>query len=332
VKTALLPVQIETARPARWVWVVLVLAFSHAVAIACFQILNVVVDPVKAAFALTDTQYSLMQGAAVAVFASLLGIPAAIVADRGNRQRVVLAGAVIWSGATMACGLAQSFGQLFMARMLIGVGEVFLFPAALSIIADRAPPKRLSSAIGIFGCGGPIGAAAALVGGGWLVGQHDGIGVAFPVSVDAPWRVAFLICSAFGAVAVGLLLTVAEPRPDRTGQQDRGSVGASLLRLRRHWGKAMIGVSGGMLALSFCVFATSSWSPTVLVRLYGMSYAQAGQITGLAALLGGVAGAWAAGAVTDKIGASGPRDAVLRVALVVAALILLTVVAAALSH
>ncbi len=96
-----------------------------------------------------------MQGLAVAVFASLLGIPAAVVADRGNRLRVLMVGTVIWSGGTLACGIAQSFDELFAARMLVGIGEVFLFPAALSMIADIAPPNRLSSAIGIFGCGGP---------------------------------------------------------------------------------------------------------------------------------------------------------------------------------
>jgi MFS family permease len=265
------------------------------------------------------------------VFASVLGIPAAIAADRGNRRRVVMVGVVTWSAATVACGIAHSSGQLFAARMLVGVGEVFLYPAALSMIADLAPPARLSSAIGAFGCGGPIGTALALIGGGWLVRHQDWIAGAFPWVPGGAWRTAFLICGAFGAVAAGLLLTVSEPRHRRAAGGIEKSLSATVLHLRRHWA-TFAGVGGGMLALSFCVFATSSWAPTMLVRVHGMSYASAGPITGFAALLGGVIGAWAAGLLTDKIEANGHRDAALQVAIAVATLLLLTVVASVLSH
>jgi MFS family permease len=318
-------------RPARWVWAVVVLAFCHAAAVASFQILNVLVEPIKAALGVTDTQYSLMQGFAVAVFASLLGIPAAIAADRGNRRRVVMVGVVTWSAATVACGVAHSSSQLFAARMLVGVGEVFLYPAALSMIADMAPPARLSSAIGAFGCGGPIGTALALIGGGWLVRHQDWTAGALPWVSGGVWRTAFLICGAFGALAAGLLLTVSEPRYRGAPGGIEKSLGATVLHLRRNWA-TFAGVGGGMLALSFCVFATSSWAPTMLVRVHGMSYASAGPITGFAALLGGVIGAWAVGLLTDRIEANGHRDAALQVAIGVSTLLLITVVASVLSH
>ena len=97
--------------------------------------------------------------------------------------------------------------------------------------------------------------------------------------------------------------------------------------VRQHW-KVFCGVSGAMLALSFCVFATSSWSPTMLVRVHGMSYAGVAPITGLAALLGGAVGAWTAGVVTDRLEARGQLDASLQVAIAVSALIMCTVAAA----
>jgi MFS family permease len=315
------------ARPQPWVWAVLVLAFCHAEAIASFQILNILVEPIKAALGVTDIQYSLMQGLAVAVFASLLGIPAAIAADRGSRRRVVMVGIVIWSGATVACGLAESFWQLFAGRMLVGVGEVFLFPAALSMIADVAPPNRLSSAIGIFGCGGPIGTALALVGGGWLMRHQDLIAGKLPWSTDAVWRTAFFLCGAFGALALGFLLTVPEPRRCVSVERIQKTVNTTVMHLRLHW-RAFLGVSGGMLALSFCVFATSSWAPTLLVRVHGLSYSDTGTIVGFAALAGGMLGAWAVGFLTDKIEANGRRDAALQVSIAVSGLILVTVVLA----
>jgi len=324
------PAHGEVSRPARWVWAVAVLALCHATAVATFQILNILVEPIKAALHVTDTQFSLMQGLAVAIFASLLGIPAALVADHGSRRLVVLVGVVIWSAATVACGTAQSFSQLFAARMLVGVGEAFLYPAALSMIADVAPPNRLSTAIGAFGCGGPIGTALALIGGGWLVRNQGSVAWDIPWAASELWRAAFLICGASGAVAAGLLLTISEPRHRRVSESFEKYLGATVLHVRRHW-KVFAGVSGAMLALSYCVFATSSWSPTTLVRVHGMTYANVAPIIGLAALFGGALGAWVAGLVTDKIEASGHRDGALQVAMAVSALILITTVAAVLT-
>ena len=141
-------------RGSSWIWVVVVLAICHAAAVASFQVLSVLVGPLKAALNLSDVQYSLMQGLAVAIFASLLGIPAATVADRGNRRLIVLVGVTAWSLATIGCTLAQSYSELFAARMFVGLGEVFLYPAALSMIADVAPPGRLSSSIGAIAAAG----------------------------------------------------------------------------------------------------------------------------------------------------------------------------------
>lgn len=313
-------------RGSSWIWVVLVLAVCHGAAVASFQVLSVLVGPLKAALGLSDVQYSLMQGLAVAIFASLLGIPAAMVADRGNRRLIVLVGVTAWSLATVGCALAQTFGELFAARMFVGLGEVFLYPAALSMIADVAPPGRLSSAIGAFGCGGPLGAALALMGGGWLVRGAERFSSALPDL--APWRLVFLLCGAFGIMAGVLLLTVSEPhRPPR--EPGPTAIDGALRHILRNW-KAFAGVSGGMLALSFCVYATASWMPATLVRDHGMSYGGAGAITGAASLGGGALGAWISGLLCDRVESSGRRDASLRVALGVAGAFVVAIPAAVL--
>lgn len=313
----------DASRPAPWVWAVVVLAICHAAAVATFQILNILVEPIKADLVLTDTQYSLIQGLAVAVFASALGIPAARIADHGHRRLIVLIGVITWSVATVACAFARNFPELFAARMLVGLGEAFLYPAALSMIADVAPRQRLSTAIGMFGCGGPIGTALALIGGGWVVRNPDRIGSDLFWGISATWRAGFVMCSVFGALAACLLLTVPEPRRSSVLEPLKQNLAGALSHLRLHW-KVFAGVSGTMLALSYCVFAISSWSLTMLVRTHGLSYAAVGPIAGFAAVAGGMAGAWVAGAATDKLEAVGHRDAALRVAIVVAALMVIT--------
>lgn len=315
-------------RGSSWIWVVLVLAMCHAAAVASFQVLSVLVGPLKAALSLSDVQYSLMQGLAVAIFASLLGIPAATVADRGNRRLIVLVGVAAWSLATVACASAQTFAELFAARMFVGLGEVFLYPAALSMIADVAPPGRLSSAIGAFGCGGPMGAALALMGGGWLLRGSAGLSSILPGL--APWRLVFLLCGAFGVMAGALLLTVSEPDHGATREPSPSGIDGALRHILRNW-RLFAGVSGGMLALSFCVYATASWLPAMLVRDHGMTYASAGATTGAAALVGGALGAWLSGLLSDRVESSGRRDAALRVAIGVAATFVIAIPAAVLA-
>lgn len=320
-------VRAAATRGSHWMWVVLVLAVCHAAAVASFQVLSVLVGPLKASLGLSDVQYSLMQGLAVAIFASLLGIPAAAVADRGNRRLIVLVGVTAWSLATVGCALAQNFAQLFAARMFVGLGEVFLYPAALSMIADVAPPRRLSSAIGAFGCGGPIGAALALMGGGWLVRVGEGLSSVVP-GLDS-WRLVFLVCGGFGIVAGILLLTVSEPDHRAPREPSSRGLDGALRHILGNW-RAFAGVSAGMLALSFCVYATASWMPAMLVRDHGMSYGGAGAISGAASLGGGALGAWASGLLSDRVESRGRRDASLLVAIGVAGAFIVAIPAAVL--
>jgi len=295
-----------------------VLALCHAQAIASFQILNILIDPIKTSLAIADTQYSLLQGLAVAIFAALLGIPAARWADRRGRRNVILVGACGWSLATVGCAFVANFGQLFAARVLMGVGEVFLFPAALSLISDLVPRARLSSAVGAFGMGGPVGAAAALLGGSWIL-PHRAILVAALPSLSGfdGWRIAFLFCGLSGLPTAALLLTVVEPARRPESMATGSSVAAVRDWLLKHW-RGYAAVSGGMLCLALCAFATSAWGPTVLTRVHDVSLEDAGRLTAAAALIGGILLAYPSGLLVDLLHRSGRADGVLRVGVIFA--------------
>jgi len=298
-----------------WAWPTAVLALCHAQAIASFQILNILIDPIKRDLGVTDTQYSLLQGLAVAIFAALLGLPAARWADRRSRRNVVLLGAIGWSVATAAGGLVADFEQLFVSRVLMGIGEVFLFPAAIALIADLVPPRKLSTAIALFACGGPVGAAAALAGGGWIVTHQASVAALVPALEGvAPWRSAFLLCGASGLVTVALLTTVRETRRERiTGAAPFGIVAY----LATHW-RLYGNVSGGMICLTVCVFACSSWIPTILSRTHALDPALAGVLTGSASLVGGIGLVTLAGQLIDRLRVHGRADGVLLASMVLA--------------
>ena len=87
------------------------------------QIINLLVDPIRADLGISDTQISLLQGFAFALFYSAVAIPLGRLVDAKNRKTIIAFGMVLWSFATASCGIAKMFWQLFFARMLVGVGE-----------------------------------------------------------------------------------------------------------------------------------------------------------------------------------------------------------------
>src|SRR5271170_1971130 len=80
-------------------------------------IFNVLIEPIKKEFLLTDTTMGLLAGFGFVLFYSLLGIPIARVADRLNRRNIVALAFAFWSAMTFLCGAAQSVATLALARI-----------------------------------------------------------------------------------------------------------------------------------------------------------------------------------------------------------------------
>ena len=100
------------------------------------------VEPIKHDLGLTDTQMSLLMGLAFGIFYTLMGVPLGRLADRISRRALIATGVGVWCLMTASCGLARNFGQLFVARIGVGVGEAALTPAALSMISDYLPARK----------------------------------------------------------------------------------------------------------------------------------------------------------------------------------------------
>src|SRR5690349_10593812 len=98
--------------------------------------LGVLLQDIKSDLQLSDTQLGFLGGIAFALFYSVMGIPIARWADRGNRVLIIALTLMIWSIAVALCGAAQSFGQLLAVRIVVAVGEAGCIPPALSLIAD----------------------------------------------------------------------------------------------------------------------------------------------------------------------------------------------------
>ena len=83
--------------------------------------LGLVLQDIKAEFHLSDTQLGLLSGMAFALFYSVMGIPIARWADRGNRVTIISLTTALWSIAVALCGAATSFFQLLFIRVFVAV-------------------------------------------------------------------------------------------------------------------------------------------------------------------------------------------------------------------
>lgn len=321
----------ETETPARstfppesrgW-YVVFVLCCCNIVAFIDRQIINLLVDDIKADLLLTDTQISLLQGLAFALFYALVAIPLGRLADGGNRRWLITAGIIIWTGATIACGLAQDFTTLFVARMFVGIGEAVLTPAGYSMLADLFRSRRLGLPVSVFTGSTFFGSGVALLIGGFVIGQ-----LATLESVSLPlfgavelWQAAFIIAATPGlAVALLFVLTVREPerqagRGDLVAPEAASASFGHALAYWRDNARLFSLVYVGLSLLAAAQFATGAWAPAFFIRVHGWQAAEIGYLYGTLFLLFGTSGVVAGGWLANRLHARGMADANLRTAM-----------------
>ncbi|WP_198350999.1 spinster family MFS transporter [Flavisphingomonas formosensis] len=283
------------------------------------QILSLLIGPIKADLGISDTQFGLLSGLAFSIFYATMGVPIAGLADRMSRPAIIAAGIAFWSMATIACGFARGFGQLFAARIGVGAGEAALSPATYSLIADLFPREKLGRAIAVYSLGSFLGAGLAFLVGGAAIALVGAGGDRLVAGVLLkPWQLVFLLVGAPGVLlALLVFLTVKEP----LSADERNAVGAVprfsavlrfLWRERAIFGPHIAGFTCAAMAL----FALLGWSPAYLMRSFGLTPAQSGLWLGCIALLAGGGGVLTSGWMMDRMAARGHRDAPFRTGIV----------------
>jgi MFS family permease len=300
-------------------WMVAVFAIAAVVSYTDRFILGVMVDPIRKSLSIGDSQVSLLQGAAFAVVYVFAGLPFGRLADRGRRLKIIIAGAVLWCVGVIVCGFAPNFASLFAGRLLVGIGEAALAPAAASMIADAFPPQRRGLALGVFLMGFVLGGPMAITVGGGLLGLGEAGGFhGLPViGALEPWRAVLVIMGAGGLIAPLLFLTLREPsRHDSVGVAPLGEV---VRHVAGAW-PVLLPLYGGMALMSMGDYGILSWVPSLLVRRFHMPPAELGLIFGVVTSLAGVAGSLFGGIVSDAAARrGGPRARLLPVAVAAAA-------------
>jgi len=308
------------SRPYAWA-VVAILIATAVLSYTDRQVLSLLVDPIRGSLGITDTQISLLLGTAFAVVYGTAGIPLGYLADRTSRRNLIFAGVTVWSVGTIACGLSNNFFEIFASRIVVGLGEAALSPAAISLISDYFPPSRRGTAVGLFLSGIAMGSGAAiLIGGGVLHAVELGALSATPLASAAPWRLVLLLIGAPGLVWALVILLIREPaRISATPVEPELSAPLGRTAPVNAWRDTpwarVVPVYAMLAAASFVDNAVGAWAPTLLIREFGRNPAQVGVELGLllTAAFGG--GVLAGGVLSDRAGLRGGWPAKLRVCL-----------------
>ena len=255
--------------------------------------LSVLMELIKHDLHLTDAQLGLVAGFAFATFNVVFSLPLAWVADRYSRVKLISVCLGLWTAMTAMTGFAQTYVQLFLTRVGVGVGEAGCHPPAHSLIGDFFPREKRALGIGLFNAGAAAGVAGgmALIG---LLGERYG------------WRASMQIVGAMGIpLALLTYFTLPEPpRPALHREQMEGLWRTVWTLVRR---PAFINVA---LAVSISLIGSqgfSVWAPSFLMRSFHMGMGAAGAWIGGITAGSGILGTIVGGLLTLRLMPRNPR-------------------------
>jgi predicted MFS family arabinose efflux permease len=251
------------------------------------QILGILAQPIKADLHLTDTEFGAVGGLAFALLYSVLGIPLAYLADKTSRSGVIALCLALWSGFTALCGTAHGYWQLFLYRLGVGIGEAGGVAPSYALIADYFPPERRARALAIFSLGVPIGLS-----GGTMIGAY--------IAHAVDWRAAFMVMGIAGIILAPILRLVVRDLPRdraRAAQAPLASVFPMVARKPAFWLMAL-----ASSASSLCGYGLALWTPSVLIRSFGLDLVSTANFLASLVFIGGCAGVFAGGWFADRLG------------------------------
>jgi MFS family permease len=242
--------------------------------------------PIKAEMKFSDLQLGLLGATSFAIFYTVLGISFGRLADRGSRKKLIAGGLAVWSVFSGLTGFTHSFETMFLCRLLVGVGEATLGPAALSLLSDYFPARMRASVTAVYSSAIAVGSGLALA----LGGQVEAL---------LGWRWGFFLLGFPGLLVCLLVLSlreakrgVTEREPVRYTAKDWKVLFRSV-PLRYHYaGYALFGLASNQLSI---------WGVSFFARVHGLDLKLIGLWGGLLSLLAGVPGTIVGGVLADRL-------------------------------
>jgi MFS family permease len=261
--------------------------------------LGLLMQNIKTDLHLSDTELGFLTGIAFALFYSLMGIPLARWADRGNRVRLISVTTALWSVAVALCGLAGNFLQLLSMRIFVAVGEAGCVPPAHSLIADYFGRAERPRAVSMYMLGTSLSGVIGYFLAGWLNEFYG-------------WRTTFLLLGTPGVGLAGLAwLTLAEPRrrsfnaaaPGADPVRPRLTVVCVTLWSNKTFRQLLLCYS----VMSFFGAGIGQWQPTYMTRSFQLQTGELGIWFALVYGISGIAGIYLGGELAARRAANNER-------------------------
>jgi MFS family permease len=300
-------------------YVVILLTIAYVFSFIDRYILSLLIEPIKRDLHLSDTEIGLLLGTAFAIFFALMGLPLGWLADRGRRTWIVGAGVALWSLATAVSGLARTFGQLFLARIGIGVGEASLAPCALSMISDSFPAEERGRPVAFYTAAQSIGAGLAFLAGAAVLAWANSVSeIHLPVvGTVRPWQFTFIAVGLPGLIVALPLLMLREPARQELinlGQEANDvSIGDALRYVGRRW-RTYVSFIAFPCVMTIVAYS-QNWYAAMFQRTWDWTIESFAITMGVALLVVGPITVNATGWFCDRLYKQGIHDGAMRLML-----------------
>lgn len=257
-------------------------------------ILGIALEDIKSELALSDTQLGFLSGLAFTIFYSVMGIPIARWADRGNRITIIGVTTALWSAAVALCGAAGNYIHLLVIRMGVAIGEAGCIPPAHSLIAESFTRAERPRAVGIYTMGAPLSLVFGYFIAGWLNELYG-------------WRMTFVIMGLPGlALAALAWATLREPRKTHRAPAPEQPPFGSVLGIL--WANLTFRHMLLCFAVSFFFnYGMLQWQPAFFIRSYHMGTGEIGSWFALSYGVCGLLGNYWGGVLATRYAAQNER-------------------------
>ncbi|MDB5454011.1 MAG: major facilitator superfamily protein [Caulobacteraceae bacterium] len=257
---------------------------------------NILVEPIRHEFGLSDQQLGFFTGLSFAATFALAVLPMGYLSDRVNRRNLLAGLVLVWSVCTAICGLARNYVHLVLARMGVGAAESGAVPISLPMISESFPPQRRNMVLGLYYSSAAIGTLISSIGGAFIAAHYG-------------WRTAFFVAGVPGIfLALLLLLTISASRPKSHDKADSPVPAQPKPKITE--AISLVMRSPGHLALIFSAAFTAmvtisiaAWTGSFFIRVHHLTLPQVGLLLGIANAFSGVIGPPLTGWLGDRIGA-----------------------------
>lgn len=227
---------------------------------------------VQAEFHLSNAEVGYLTSAFLAFY--MIAAPfTGPLADRFSRKRLIIFGAIFWSGLTLLTAITHTYWELLIRHTLVGIGEATFVTIAPTFVADSFPERLRGRIFGIFYLAIPVGTAAGYLLGGSLGTAHG-------------WRFPFYIAAFPGFLLALAIAFLPEPPRGQFDSEKANNQGSSVRSLWRN--PAFWTVTLGMAAGTFSLGGIQVWMPTFLSQARGYTLAAANRTFGLIVVVDGI--------------------------------------------